>query len=370
MAVPIKHYGKWRIRWLAVDGRRCSEVHATRKEADFALRRHEVEVEELRRGLRSAPVVDHTFDELIEYWLEFRASRKRSIKDDESIIRRHLRPSFGSFKLREIGTAQVDRFVSERTALNKKTVHNHLTLLRSMLNVAVDLGWLSVAPRFKKPSVRAFSRDFRYLRSQAEIRRFLDAARLEGEMTYALYATAVFSGMRAGELAGLHWADVDFGTRLITVQRSFNGPTKADDVRYVPLLDCLLPVLRQWRLSHPGQLVFANRDGGMLRESGRIFQEVLHRVLQHAGMPSVKTDGRVRHHIRFHDLRHTFASAWMMSGGDLFKLQRILGHKDTAMTQRYAHLAPTAFVADLGRLGDASLLAGGEVRAIAGARAS
>jgi len=185
MAVPIKHYGKWRIRWLAFDGRRCSEVHATRNEAAFALRRHEVEVEELRRGLRSAAVVDHTFDELIEYWLEFRASRKRSIKDDESIIRRHLRPSFGSVNLREIGTAHIDRFVSERAALNKKTIHNHLTLLRSMLNVAVDLGWLTSAPRFKKPSVRAFSRDFRYLRSHAEIRRFLDAARQEWKRSSA-----------------------------------------------------------------------------------------------------------------------------------------------------------------------------------------
>jgi Phage integrase family len=45
-------------------------------------------------------------------------------------------------------------------------------------------------------------------------------------------------------------------------------------------------------------------------------------------------------HLHFHDLRHTFASQWVMSGGDLYLLKEILGHKSIAMTQRYAHLSP------------------------------
>jgi hypothetical protein len=66
------------------------------------------------------------------------------------------------------------------------------------------------------------------------------------------------------------------------VQRSFDGPTKAEDVRYVPILDMLLPSLRRWRLTHPGRLVFTNRDGRMFGPSARVFQEVLHRVLRRA----------------------------------------------------------------------------------------
>jgi hypothetical protein len=62
------------------------------------------------------------------------------------------------------------------------------------------------------------------------------------------------------------------------VQRSFDGPTKAEDVRYVPILDALLPTMRAWRLRRSGRFVFPNRDGKMLLPSGRIFQEVLHRV--------------------------------------------------------------------------------------------
>lgn len=154
--------------------------------------------------------------------------------------------------------------------------------------------------------------------------------------------------MRAGELAGLRWADVNWGERLITVQRSFRGPTKAGDVRYVPILDALLPTLRAWRLRSPGTLVFPNRDGQMLLPSSRVFQEVLHRVLVRGGFRG--EDGR--RYLRFHDLRHTFASHWMMGGGDLFKLQKILGHKSVQMTMRYAHLAPAAFCEDYGRMGE------------------
>ncbi|MBV9949395.1 MAG: hypothetical protein JOZ69_21310, partial [Myxococcales bacterium] len=81
---------------------------------------------------------------------------------------------------------------------------------------------------------------------------------------------------------GQRWPDVDLERRLITVQRSFDGPTKSDRVRYVPILDPLLPVLRASRLRHPGRLVFTNQAGTMLQPSARVFQEVLHRVLGRA----------------------------------------------------------------------------------------
>jgi integrase len=105
-------------------------------------------------------------------------------------------------------------------------------------------------PKFRKPKVAAFSRDYQWLRSDDEVRRFLFAARAEYEHVFAFYAIAIYAGMRAGELAALEWPDVDLERRLITVQRSFDGPTKSDRVRYVPILDPLLPSLRQWRLRH------------------------------------------------------------------------------------------------------------------------
>src|SRR5262245_5048451 len=107
MARPVKLRGKWRIRWADESGQRCSEVYDEYADAAFKLREHQLEVEQIRRGLRAAQPPDKTFDELCDYWLDKRAPRKRSRKDDESIIRRHLRPTFGALRLRAVGVAQV-----------------------------------------------------------------------------------------------------------------------------------------------------------------------------------------------------------------------------------------------------------------------
>src|SRR5205807_1845270 len=100
-----------------------------------------------------------------------------------------------------------------------------------------------------------------------------------------------------------------------------------------------------------GDLVFTSQAGTMLTPSARAFQEIMHRVLERGGFPSVKKNGRAIRYITFHSLRHSFASHWMMNGGDIFKLQKVLGHQSITMTERYSHLAPGAFAGDLQRLG-------------------
>jgi integrase len=352
VAKPTKHYGKWRIRWIDEHGERHSEVYDDYRDAALKLRQHEVAIEEVRRGLRKPFPIDKTFDDLADYWLEKIVPNKRSARTMKSMIKR-LRQTFGSIRLSEIGIEAVDDYVIDGEWQSDKTPANHITLLTSTLHAAMRFTppWLAAMPKFNKPKVTLFSRDYSYLRTRDEIDRFLRAAREEGEHVFALYATAVYTGMRAGELAGLQWSDIDLDRRLITIQRSYTGPTKSDRVRYVPVLDPLLPILREWRLRHPGRLVFTNRDGNMLQPSGRIFQEVLHRVLDAAGLPLVERNGKLRPYIRFHDTRHTFASHWVLSGGDIFKLQKILGHQSIQMTQRYAHLAPDAFAVDYARLG-------------------
>lgn len=201
-------------------------------------------------------------------------------------------------------------------------------------------------PQIKKYRVPLFSKDFRYLKSDDEVRRFLIAAKDVGTLSWALYATALYTGMRQGELAGLQWSDIDFDRRLITVQRSFTGLTKGGEVRYVPILDALAPILRAWRLQCQNTLVFPNEAGKMQLKCARIFDEIFHRTLEAAGFSKITISGRLRSYIRFHDLRHTFASHWVMKGCDIFKLQKILGHKSIQMRMRYAHLCPSAFASD------------------------
>jgi integrase len=348
MARPVRFRGKWRIRWFDEYDKRQSAVYEDYNEARSKLKKLEGDAEkareEIEAGIRAKePPKEHTFAELITYWLEHRvvARRKRRVDADRSMIRCHLAPVFGALAIRAITPQKIDAFVAERGHLSKKTIYNILTLLISMLNAAVEIEWIAKAPRVRKPRVSLVDSDFRYLRTEDDVRRFLRSAREEGEASFALFATAVYTGARAGELAGLRWPDVSFDRRLITIQRSFSGPTKSDRIRHVPILDPLLPILREWRLKCPGEIVFPNGLGEMHKHAGRIFQEVFRRVLKRAGLEGACT---------FHGLRHSFASHWMMRSGDLFRLQKILGHSCVQMTMRYAHLAPDAFSADYGRL--------------------
>jgi integrase len=350
---PFALRGKWGIRWSDEHGKRRKAIFASHADAEHVLAVELARVKEVKRGLRLGAPPKKTINELCDYWIEHRARQKRSGHHDESIIRAHLRPSFGTKLVSEISVADIDKFTCDRLHLDKKTLANHLTLLGSMLNLAYELGWLLKVPKIRKPKVRPFGKDFRYLRTQAEVVRFLQASFEEGQLVGTLYSTAINTGGRQGELAALTWDKVDFERRLITIDRSFAGPTKAEDVRYVPILDSLLPVLRAWRLMCPGQLLFPTLAGTMLQPSARVFQETLHAVLDRAGFPKTQVGKRVRRYIVFHDLRHTFASLWVANGGDLFRLQKILGHKTVQMTMRYAHLAPAAFAADHGRLGPA-----------------
>jgi len=77
---PIRHRGKWRIRWLDPNGERRSEVYDDHKDAAFKLRQHQQEVEEICRGLRAPIAPDKSFDELCDYWLNKRAALKRSAR--------------------------------------------------------------------------------------------------------------------------------------------------------------------------------------------------------------------------------------------------------------------------------------------------
>ncbi len=350
----------WRVRYTDENGKRKSGGCFPKEQYALAcekLKKLNIEVEEIKLGYRLPRLPNKTFDELCEYWLMHRTSKKRSPKDDNSIISCHLRPFFGSMLIREIGIEYTDKFKQEKAHLNPKTQSNILTLLISMLKLANDINWIRKVPPIQKPSITSGANDFSYLRSIDEKRRFLLAALDEGQLAYVLYATALETGMRQGEIAGLRWNDIDFERKLITVQRSFNGPTKSNKVRHIPILATLLPVLQEWKLKQSGPLVFPNRDGNMNQRSARIFKQIFHRILDRADFPKTrKPNGHWKRYIVFHDLRHTFASHWMMNGGNLNKLRIILGHSKTTTTLIYAHFSPEAFAEDFNRMGATPLI--------------
>ena len=136
--------------------------------------------------------------------------------------------------------------------------------------------------------------------------------------------TALNTGMRLGEILNLTWARVHIQNVIdpyIEVTM-----TKNNETRYVPLDDGVVELLNglESRNTH-SDFVFLSSKNKRLKSVRKPFQQAL------------KETGILD--FRFHDLRHTFASHFVMNGGDLLPLKEILGHHSIAMVERYAHLA-------------------------------
>ncbi|MGH7183385.1 MAG: site-specific integrase, partial [Nitrospiraceae bacterium] len=136
---------------------------------------------------------------------------------------------------------------------------------------------------------------------------------------------ALNTGMRQGEILNLQWQDVDFARGVLMVMQSKNGTH-----RTIPLNATVYELLagKQATTGASRGSVFLTPLGNVLhvRYLVREFYEARNR----AGIPD----------FRFHDMRHTFATRLVQRGVDLYKVQRLLGHKTNLMTQRYAHHSP------------------------------
>ncbi len=243
--------------------------------------------------------------------------------------------------------------------LSRDTVSKVMSQLRQVFEGARERGLIAANPA-KGVAVRG-----RRQRGN-EVGTFLsleEIARLEActeipEANRIVFLVAVYTGLRQGELWGLHWSDVrlDGDRPEVCVRFSHKGPPKSGKIRHVPLLDPARELLLRWReigRYAPDGLVFTNSRGNRRGRSDDARWADYH-VVKVRRLP----DGsRVRENVRcegygkrlglgratrFHDLRHTHASHLIMgSWGAQWSLPEIaamLGHSTTEVTERYAHL--------------------------------
>jgi integrase len=118
----------------------------------------------------------------------------------------------------------------------------------------------------------------------------------------AAFTVAIYTGMRAGEIWGLHWEDVDFEGREIIVRYSFDGPTKGGKVRRIPMLPPVFEELAVWRrrddVTRAAGLVFHSRDRAMHTKG-----------YDARWAKKWRSAAGIRADVRFHDLRHTCVRA-------------------------------------------------------------
>ena len=253
-------------------------------------------------------------------------------------LRNHVAPFFGKQRLDQITTRQIDAFKAKQVGKGLKvtTINQHLKLLRRVLRFAHSWGVLTDVPAvrmFPTPSADAFD----WLRP-AEAGRLLDVAEAMNQRWFTVFLLALRTGMRKGEIFALHWSAVDFDRRRVTVEfstwRGQLSTPKTGKTRVIPMSADLVDALRAWRLKSSGELVFPDRDGRSVLRDPMSANRALHRALTRAGL----------RHVRFHDLRHTFASHLLLRGMSLKIVQVLLGHSSVTMTEKYAHVADEQLV--------------------------
>ncbi len=344
--------GSWQANWLDAHGVRRFKSFQYKKDADTYLRQILGDVDLVRVGLperMGAARGRHKWSELVELW-ETKKAAKISLKDDQSRIRVHLAPLLEREVVESIHgpvVTAVERALHKKVQAGQIGVSSQrkiLVQLQAMLRMAAREKWIVSAPVLELP--REPLHDRPWVQGEEEIVKLLEAATARGYPGLReLYATAIATGLRKGELMGLDWDAVDFRNRVITVRRtSVKGPekvrtaTKGAKVRHVPIPDDLMDMLREFKLSglHP-TIVFPNKRGGRQGVDGRVFDDIFKECARTAGIP----DG-----LTFHGLRHTYGSHYVQRGGNVYTLQKVMGHESVNTTQLYAHLSEDAFGKD------------------------
>jgi integrase len=159
---------------------------------------------------------------------------------------------------------------------------------------------------------------------------------------------ALHTGLRKGELCGLRWRDLDLKSGRLTIARSYRTTPKSGKPRHLRLPDALVPLLHAWQPSCP-----ATPDGLVMpvRLQHRKGWGIPNDSSSTMGLPTLLAKIGCRPSSRpWHLLRHTFASHFMMAGGSLLTLSKILGHADIKITMVYAHLAPDFIGQEMNRV--------------------
>jgi len=317
-------------------------TYDSRKEAQAAERRHMVLMDQIADGEMPAEVdLKRTLSECVEDWLkslEKRGSRSHQIYTDRMAI--YVEPTLGPVPIARITTAAVMQWRDEQASrFAPATVNGSLTCLASAFTYFVKRQWIDQNPCRGVERVERPEGIYTWIQTREEITKLL--VQCPGDLR-DIIAVLLGTGMRIDELIHLQWADVDLERRLISVHRGRKGTVKSGKARRVPILDNVLTMLKERALRRAGDvLVFPGKKGKVRSKPGvrDAYKRAVKRAFGHGSK------------LRLHDTRHTFASHFVMDGGDIFALSKILGHHSVVVTERfYAHLRPDHWERDYGRV--------------------
>lgn len=290
-----------------------------------------------------------TFEDVYTQWLVYkeRMVKKSSLSSYQLLAKKHVLPSFGSMAVTDIRKKDIQQFVYEKldSGMSVKYVRDNLILMKMVLRYASE--------ELELPAITSWKLDWptrnneeshkleRY--TPAEFRRIVEAVLAKPSPKKTGILIALTTGMRIGELCGLRFEDIDLKRRILrverTVERIYNmkdnrteiiisTPKTRSSRREIPLMSEVLPLLKGYeKVSNPDYYVCSLSEKLVEPRTFRNFYREF--ILHEVGL---------EHCIKFHGLRHTFASTLIENKVDVKTVSSILGHSDVSTTLNvYVH---------------------------------
>ena len=283
-----------------------------------------------------------TVEEWMQKWMDeymLFSIREQTWKSYESVIRLYIIPNLGNKKVASLTTSVVQKFYNKLLSEGKSgsLVRDAHLILHQAMDVAVKENIIAKNPTSgaKTPKVEYKPKN---ILNETQLEMFMDAIK-EDELWYDFFYTEITTGLRRGELCGLKWCDFNETTGQLNVVRTVTthkggglktGETKTQKgTRTIYLPPSTVKLLSERKNKVSSEWIFPNFYDNSKPINPSTAYLRLKAILKKAALPS----------IRFHDLRHTFATHALSSGVDARTLSGILGHTNASFTlDTYTHV--------------------------------
>lgn len=327
-----KRGSSWRARVVLSNGLRKSQCFERKADAEQWEARLKAD------GLKSSELIRKktTFDDLCERFLRSAKAElsNASFQKYESAIRIYHLPKFGGFWVEDISRLMVEDFKNELlgTSLASATKRFIFCALNTLFKKGVDLELLlrNPAQAVKRPKGSIHRTDFW---TEEEATQFL--IRAKSARRYPLYFIALNTGMRLGEILALKWDCVNFDKDFLEIRRSFDQKTrtvKETTKTHKARTIGMNPSLKEFL-----SMLYRNKSDEFVVDRVAMGSKNASHATRDFNSDTLKAGLRP---IRFHDLRHTYATLFAGRGGSIHALSGVLGHSTGSMTARYAHFTP------------------------------